>query len=292
MIKQMFPGLLLLAAALALLFLKTADVWFAIFAASALCSLWIVALCFKREGQNTLLENEAKLQETENRLQEAERAKRDLVKESNHLKEAGVQRAFQEQKKLEKIELDRDAANKKTGDLFLELGALKEQHEQKQHELVKKVEHAEFASRRLVGEFNALNEELARKEKAVQEAELEIAEISRVAHHRLEELNTVRVENFELAQFAAQAMTPQEIGGLKQLKNQLDEKTLALSEARSERFRLETELLAFQKEKEQEEVQLEPSEELRQQEHLEEAVDHLEDLVSLILLKKKRKKIS
>ena len=87
-------------------------------------------------------------------------------------------------------------------------------------------------------------------------------------------------------------MTPQEVGDLKQLKNQLEEKTLALSEARSERFRLETELLALQKEKEQEEVQLEPSEELRQQENLEEAVDHLEDLVSLILLKKKRKKIS
>ncbi|HEY5260398.1 MAG TPA: hypothetical protein VIJ46_07090, partial [Rhabdochlamydiaceae bacterium] len=282
----------LLAAALAMLLMKTADVWYAIFAASALCSLWIVALCFKREGQNTLLENEAKLQGTENRLQDAERAKRDLVKECNHLKEAGVQRSFQEQKKLEKIELERDAAHKKTGDLFLELSALKEQQEQKQHELIKKVEDAEFASRRLVGEFNALKEELARKEKLIQEAELDLEDVSRIAHHRLDELNTVRVENFELAQFAAQAMTPQEVGDLKQLKNQLAERTLALSEARSERFHLETELLALQKEKEQEEVQLEFSEELRQQEHLEEAVDHLEDLVSLILLKKKRKKIS
>ena len=98
-----------------MLLMKTADVWYAIFAASVLCSLWIVAMCFKREGQNTLLENEAKLQETENRLQDAERAKRDLVKECNHLKETGVQRSFQEQKKLEKIELERDAAHEKNG---------------------------------------------------------------------------------------------------------------------------------------------------------------------------------
>lgn len=290
MIKRMLPGLLLLLAALTLLLIKTADVWFAIFAASSLCSLWVVGLSFNREERQALLENETKLQEVENRLQEAERGKRELVQESNHLREAQVQRSFQEQKKLEKIELERDAAVKKTGDLFHELTALKEAQEQQLQELVKKLEDAEFVSRRFVGDFNALKDELARKEKMVRETELDLEDAARVAGQRLEELNAVRVENFELAHFAAQAKTPQELGDLKQLKNQLAEKTLALNEARSERFRLETELLALQKEKEAEELY--PGEEFIQQEQLEEAVDHLEDLVTLVLTKKKRKKTS
>ncbi len=291
MIKRVLPGLLLLLAALALLLIKTADVWFAIFAASCLCSFWIAGLSFSREEQQALLENAMKLQEAEDRFREAKRGTQELIKESNHLKEAQVQRSFQEQKKLEKIELERDAAAKKTGDLFLELSALKDTHEQKVQDLAKKLEEAEFASRRFVGEFNALKDELARKEKIIWDTELDLEDASRVANQRLEELNTVRVENFELAHFAAQAKTPQELGDLKQLKNQLAEKTLALNEARSERFRIETELLALQKEKESEDQQPD-AEGLKEQEQLEEAVDHLEDLVSVILTKKKRKKTS
>ena len=290
MIKRMFPGLLLLFAALAMLVLKTADFWYAIFALSCLCSVWIVGLCFHREEQSALLEQETLLRDVENRLEESQESRKELVKECNQLKEAAVQRAFQEQKKLEKIELERDAANKKTGDLFLELSALKDAHERGAHELTKKVEDAEYRATHLVSEFNALTEKLAHQEKLLQESELELQETTTSAHRWLEELNNARVENFELAKLAEQALSSQEIGDIKQLKNQLAEKSKALNEARSERFHLETELLALQKEKELDELHLDPSDDLKHRIHLEEAVAHLEDLVSLVLTKKRRKK--
>lgn len=227
--------------------------------------------------------------------------------------------SFQEEGALQKSllnrtsELEKDILDLQNAKESVALGSLEKEQEFKQ-------ERVTFEKK-----IKSLQEEVLKKEELIKNKDQEIlSSQEKLARSKelLDALNEKRVENFQLSllhdSFARQNLTqeteiknlkdildnfseeeavvdPQLERDFKQLKKQFDEKTEVLNQTRKDLFQLEGRLLAFQKEREDKETEINPAEvvlsnHLKEVEEeckgLEVEVAHLQEFISKLLAKK------